>query len=308
MSWKLIRKFRKCVSLILMLSFCFAIMPVAEAYESSKSTFGVSEYDYIQTLAKRSEDDLMESGYTLEDIKKIKSISFEKLIYERAFLSDAELNDLGYDAKKIAMFHDIRENGIASINENDVRALAGTCTGDIDFISWSSSEIRLSYEWEWDHCPFVTYIDIFGVRWAAIGTNGAVIDTTAGYLTSAFVMYYLNGGGLSTAKRMDFEENMEFNIVSTSFMVYDSILDIWAKEGSLYLQIEKDPSVTAEIAYVKIAGLYGHSIISIGAPSLSVGAGDGAISFSFSGGINIDNIAGCKYKFYPDGRKISIAA
>lgn len=308
MSWKLIHKFRKSVSVMLILSLCFAIMPVAEAYESSKSTFGVSEYDYFQALAKRSEDDLMEDGYTREVVEKIKSISFEKLIYERAFLSDAELSELGYDAKKIAMFHDIRENGIASINENNARALAGTCTGDIDFISWSSSEIRLSYEWEWDHCPFVTYIDSFGVRWAAIGTNGAVIDTTAGYLTSAYVIYYANGGGISTSKRMDFEENMEFNTVSASFPVSDYILDTWAKQGDIYLQIEKDPSVTAEIAYVKMAGLYGHSIINIGAPAISVGTSDGAISFSFSGGLNIDNIAGCKYKFYSDGRKVSIAA
>lgn len=303
-------KQRRSIALIIaLIGFMFAL-PTANAFDTTLIPVEFNEYDGYVALSKETDTELLANGYTNENIAEIRQISFVDAIYERSFYSDIELQGLGYSKQEINRFHEINRLGKNQITENDLRALSGTCTGDAELVSWSASKIIISYTWEWDHSPILCYVDAMGVRWAAIGTDGAVIDTTAdAQQTEAMLLYYdQQGESLVYSYQPNFVQDASFNTISANFPVVDSTTHAWAKKGELDVCIRKDPSITRSIYYVKFAGLYGHSQVTIGAPSISVTPGSDSISFSFTGGISINNIAGCKYKIYAGGRKEPILA
>ena len=82
----------------------------------------------------------------------------------------------------------------------------------------------------------------------------------------------------------------------------------YALSGSLSTTIRRDPGITREIYYLKICGCYGHSIINVGAPSVSYTPGETNISISFSGGLSVDNLGIKKYKIFTNMKKEAIDA
>lgn len=70
--------------------------------------------------------------------------------------------------------------------------------------------------------------------------------------------------------------------------------------------LERDSAVNRDIYYIKVCGVYGHTLVNIGAPSVSFSPN--SIGFSFSGGLSTDNLGIKKYRLFIDGRKVAIDA
>lgn len=95
------------------------------------------------------------------------------------------------------------------------------------------------------------------------------------------------------------EPNLDFNTVNMQFNVLKSLGDqtyAYAKHGEVRVKAKVEEESGAVINYIKIAGLYGHTLLGLGSPTLSVGPGAGNISISLTGSVSVDNIGGRKAK------------
>lgn len=305
------KKLCKSMSILVSLLLLFVtIMPAASAAAAGESrvTASFNEYDMIKTLRTVSNEILEEEGYSQDEIIEIKGNSFEARILERASLPADNLSRLGYTSDQIRILKEVDITGQVNLSDDQLRAITGTCTGWISPVTASKSEYRISYEWEWDHAPIICYKDSFAVRWEAIGTNGLPVDSTAGYLTSGYVNYYDDSGYyIGVEKISPSKENIGFNVVQFNFNVGSGTATdpVYAMSGSANVQIQKDQGITRDFYYLKVSGLYGHTVANIGAPSVSVS--DGGISLSFSGGIKTDNIAGDKCKIDLNNKRTTIS-
>lgn len=301
--------------LILFISMMIFSVPIS-AHEIGETTTTytavLNELELYRTLQNLPETALIDAGYSEKDIQRIKNVNYEDLLCQRAQLPDKTLLNMGYSSSEI----EILRNYYGSPIEvgSTVYGLAGTLTADISCTSASTTSYKVSYKWEWDHCPFVVYIDAMGIRWVAIANDGLPVDVSA-YSSKATVDYYY-GSDIEitktyTASDSNFASETNFNALTCTFsMTSNSQIDdpAYALAGSLSTTIKRDSGVTRDIYYLKIASCYGHSIINIGAPTVSYTPGDTNIGFSFTGGFNIDNIGIKKYKIYTNCTKEAIDA
>lgn len=260
----------------------------------------INEYDIYQSLQQLDFSALIDLGYTEDLARRIIDTEFSDLIYERATLSDEALYSMGYSSEKIEILR--AYNGSYA----DTYALAGVLTADIKCQSASNSTYQISYDSEWDHVPFVYYIDAIGLRWVAIAQDGLPVDVYA-YSSKASINYYYAGDLMTTisyvASDSNFASETDFNALSCSFSLTDSSQSLdpsYALSGSLSTAINRVPGVSRSIYYLKVCGCYGHSILSLGAPTLDCTVGDTSVGITFSGGIDIDNIGIKKYIIYTD--------
>lgn len=299
------------------LIFTFALFVVysplsAKAVEISTSeTFTLNEIELYRAAQRKSEEDLSIQGYTSDAIAQLKSTNYEDLVYARAQLPTETLIGMGYTVKEISILRAYKGEYIERGSE--VYGLAGVLTAEIVCTSASTNRYNVSYHWSWDHTPFVNAVDAMGIRWVAIASDGLSVDTSAFSSVARVTYTYYPGDSIDrtySASDSNFSSETNFNALTCTFsMTYGSSSDpYYALSGSLTTTIQKDAAVSRDIYYLKICGVYGHSIINIGAPSVSFTPGDTSIGISFTGGLSIDNIGIKKYKIYTNGTKVAIDA
>lgn len=290
----------------------FHLPIAANAQEiSSPETFTLNELEFYRTTQETPEATLAAQGYTSEAINNLKSTSYEDLVYTRAQLPAETLYRMGYSAKEVAILKNYKGEYIEKGSE--IYGLAGTLTAEIGCTSASANTYEVTYYWSWDHSPFVKAVDAIGIRWVAIGLDGLSVDTSA-FSSEAIITYsYFPGDSIDITyvpSDSNFASETDFNALTCTFsMTHGASSDpYYALSGSLRTTIQKDSMVARDIYYLKICGVYGHSIINIGSPSVSFTPGDTSIGISFTGGLSIDNIGIKKYRIYTDRSKVAIDA
>lgn len=285
---KLCKKVSLALSILLSLTL---VMPIANAAEAEPLNTAVvfNEYDLYVSLQSCTDNELTEQGYLAEDIALIRANLIEEKLLERAALSEETLCAYGYTLDEVALLKEINESGKVTLTETELRGLTGTCTGNISATTASASEFRISYNWKWDHAPIVCYKDSVAVRWEAHDAYG-VVDSYAGYLTNSIVNYYDTMGNLDDCIMLQPIKGLEFNTVQFNINMSYENLDYVALDGMVSVQILKNASQARDFEYVKVSAIYGHTILNIGFPSLSIDKG--GIGIGFSGGLNTDNVGG----------------
>ncbi len=307
---------KKVFSLLLctIMLFCTIINPVqasAITVDSSSIRTQMNDLDMYRYVQNTPSSELIAQGYSPQYINQVKSVDYEELMFERAQLPTHILYRMGYDDSEIATLR--KYDGTYITRGSDMYALTGTLTAEIYCTSASTSQYIVRYSWEWDHSPLVNATDAMGIRWVAIASDGLPVDVSA-YSSEASINYhyYLNTYTTTTYDPSDsnFASETDFNALTCTFSMQTgaSTDPSYALSGSIRTTIRKDSGVTRQIYYLKICGVYGHSVINIGAPSVSFTPGQTDIGISFSGGINIDNIGIKKYKIFTNGTKEAIDA
>lgn len=272
----------------------------------SSQVMEINEFDVYNAVKNASEVELLEYGYSSKEIEKLKNVDIEHMIYQRAELSDSVLEHMGYTYDEIHLLRNY--DGEYA----DTRALTGTLSAEIVCEAATSSGYNLHYKWSWDHAPIVVATDSVGMRWAAVAQDLEIVDVTASF---SYVSITYNDDTPYTkvynASDSNFADSADFNAITCSFPMsiplgYDN--PCYALSGEMATLISRDLNGTRSIYYLKVCGVYGHSIISIGAPTVSFTPGDLNIGISFTGGLNTENLGIKKYKIYSDGRKVPIDA
>lgn len=296
-----------CFSLLLGVS-----LPAVAATDVQMPVEGqlkINEYDLYSSLQTFSEEALLSNGYSEEFVDTIKNTDYNDLVRERALLPDATLAGMGYTVDEILLLRNY--NG----TEAEARAISGTLTAEINCTSASVSRYTIEYVLEWDHSPVVLGTDSMGMRWRAFGDDGDNLDVSA-FSSTASINYYLNSA-LSTTKSYSasdscFASETNFNALTCEFPLVLSYAEgTWyALSGKLKTSIERDSQVTRNILYIKVCGVYGHSVVNLGAPSPSFSVGDDAFGLSFGStiGVSVDNLGIKKYKIYTNKTKVAIDA
>ena len=299
-------KLKKFVPLLLSLVTLFAFSVSAHASEpmSTRHEFQpFNEYDRLVSLQKSSPEELKEMGLTAQDVNTL-TAQFETALAKRAALPDSDLEALGYTEKEIPLLH-AYANG-EKLSDAALRTVTGTCTGHITRYSFSStpSYSTFSYGWEWDHCPLITLSDAAAMKWFAYDSQGYEIDITKTFLQTE-VNYY-NDSQLYYTRSGTQQPNVAFNEVNLQFPMIekyvgddDELHDAYAKDGEITVTVQVDSSVSNNVNYIKVAGLYGHTRVGIGSPTLSVGATLDNLSFSASPQLTIDSTGAAKAQIGP---------
>lgn len=301
-----------CSVLICALSLVFSQSMVSNAQSfNSKNSFTLNEIELYRSTRETPEATLLVQGYTSDEINQLKNTSYEDLMYARAQLPEETLYRMGYSTREISI---LKNYDGEYIEENsEVYALTGTLTAEISCSAASASEYKITYYWSWDHSPLMNATDAMGIRWVAIAQDGIPVDTSAFSSKVTITYTYLPGSSLDVtyvASDSNFASETDFNALTCTFpmMLGASSDPYYALSGKLETTIKKDSGVIRNIYYLKICGVYGHSILNFGSPSVSFTPGDTSIGISFTGTISVDNIGIKKYKIYTNRTKVPIDA
>lgn len=294
-------KNRCILSLLLSISILFSFPMTASAIDSSLRTksYSYNEYDYIEILRDSTPHELEELGVSIEEADDIIS-QFEDALSDRASLPDFQLRAYGYNDSEISLLHSYASGQILTAAE--LRAIGSTCTAEINCHFCATRAAAFSYTWTWNRCPLITLSDSSALRWLAYDANGGEVGViqTSGSMT---IEYHFQGnassGGSYSFAHTGYgtnEPNLDFNTVNMQFPVYQThssvngiISDCYAKTGTVYVSVRIPDGVNQTIHHIFVSGLYGHTLVGIGSPSISVSKG--AIGISFTGQTSIDSIA-----------------
>lgn len=134
---------KKIIAFILVMVMVSAL-PVtsfASNNETVVDTVYMNEYDYIVALQKATQEELAAMGLSKTEADTIIA-DFEAALQERASLSEETLYGLGYTQDEIEALHAYNERSVMSVET--MRAITGTCTGNITASYATAKEVTLS--------------------------------------------------------------------------------------------------------------------------------------------------------------------
>lgn len=141
-----------------------------------------NEYEMMEALAQESPKNLMEKGYTANEIDSIKNYktAFEEHIEElNVRYTDAELLHAGYTNEEIKIIHEFKNLSPALRNAWSSQ-LAANLTLNLSAknpLSYTNgvNKITLNYKFDWTRIPMMKFTDKFGLSWS---NANFIIDTS----------------------------------------------------------------------------------------------------------------------------------
>ena len=281
---------RFCGMLFAVLFVIMSISPYALAMEQPEDAqeLTFNEYEYLKGLEKLQESAL--DNKIPMNYQKIKETYYSELD-RRSLLPQEKLEKMGYSIEKIALLRKYADG--AGLSDAEMRSLSGTCTGTITAARCTAQIANFRYSWSWDQQPAIALTDAAAIRWRVVDVSAYEIRVHTASVVTAVEYYY--GNQVIYRTTGDIETGFEFDVVKIGFPVLKGFFtDVneyelsYAKKGYINVVIEPYEGTETEIRVVDVLGLYGHTLIGVGAPSISIGSG---ISFSFTGNTSVDNIA-----------------
>ena len=302
-------KKKNLLSLLFVFALLFSLSMPASAIDSNNviQLDPVNEYDYIDMLQNSSPQELEEIGLSEFEAMEIVS-NFENALLNRASLSDSTLAAYGYNDSEIALFHRLAAG--ESLSSVEPQSLGSTCTGSITRHSCYLKSAEFSYTFTWNRCPIATNSDAAALRWIAYDSSDSEIGVSQ-KSSSLTVEYHFTGNAGSDGSPAfahygtpTYEAQSDFNTINMQFPVAQThlvsgtgmILDCYAKTGTVRVSVKVPNGVTGNIHHIFVGGLYGHSVLGVVSPSISVSKG--SIGISFTGGVTVDHIADRKATIY----------
>jgi hypothetical protein len=294
--------------LVFILLFSLAVpasaTPATESNTIQLESF--NEYDYIELLQTSSPQELEEIGISEQEAMTVIS-EFEDALLDRASLSDSELESYGYDDSEIALFHALTDG--ETLSSAEIRSLGSTCEGEITRHSFTETSAKFSYTFTWDRCPIMTLSDSAAMRWIAYDSTDEDIGVEPAS-SSMRVEYHFKGNASSDGSpafahygNPTSEPNLDFNTMNMQFPVYEPhtsdngiIFDCYAKTGTVTVTVKLPKGSATTLHHIFVGGLYGHTLVGVGSPSVSVN--EGSIAISFTGNTSTDPIASRKATIY----------
>ena len=275
---------KRSLSVMLALLILLASICTVSAYETSSTSAQdnssfvcktVSEYEVIANLARRSSNDLIDAGYSLQEIQNIKNYKelYVEHIGELNNLSTEVLKEHGYTNSQI---YDIRNFTGA---ESQIARVGATVTLQVNITSlkYDGNYTRgtVIYSWLWNGVPEFKMKDIVAFAW-----NDWSVEAQRSNVS------YMN---IQTGKYIDnhpatyTEENVQTMGAAHRFNVSEDNNYSYAKTGDGSFSVKSDVHARKDMY---LYASYGHSEILASAPSYSVSTSGSSLSISFSLGVS----------------------
>lgn len=241
-----------------------------------------NEYDEFKKIQSMSEEELINLGWTSQEIKEIKTFDFEEALKEREreevaiSNSPRSISELNNDLNRKWSEEEIRQRA-ASIN---LRMGISTVTNN-------GRDWKLYYEWNWTAIPVFVMTDIFAVR--TLGSvNGTLAIPTVLEKSTNSTYYYWYDGKLAEEKIANYKR-VDLNLAESKIPMQGmkNNLKTVAKAGYGYIYFNN----TVGMDRLTVCLQYGHSQLTTN-PSVSASVGtDGAsagVGMDFSMGVSTE--------------------
>lgn len=283
------------IALVFIMTFGLSVPALATGNDQAayEETY-FNEYDYILSIERASSEELSEMGLTKEQATEIIS-TFMNALQERAALPDETLLGYGYTQDEIRALRTFN-NSRSTVSADTMRAITGTCTGQITASWMTERDATFMYRWEWDHAPVMMLKDSAAMRWIAVDEyadeKDVIISSKSGNIN-----YYWNGSKRFSRSGTWENNTMEFNAVNLQFEESENFQssttiteEAYAGDGHIKVSVKLKSTVVAKLEYIKVAALYGHTTVGPSFPSISLSPPN-SISIGFSGSFIVDSIA-----------------
>ncbi|WP_195245669.1 hypothetical protein [Clostridium celatum] len=254
----------------------------------------VNEYTVIKSLQEKTNEELSESGFSDDEIAKLREFDYEKELRKRSELNISELKEIGYTDNEIKLLKSKEEEW----TEQDIEERAATLRlrMGINSVTNSARDWHIFYIWNWSGgIPFFVGEDILGV--SCVGSReGFMAAPTILQTSTATAQYYHYGGQYSHDETKNFKRVEEFLAESTFSLqtTNDAYEHKIAQSGYGTITI----SNTEPMDKLTVRLKYGHSTMTV-TPSVNVDSTGVSGSFQFSRGVSIE--ADLLGVYLPDG-------
>ena len=239
-----------------------------------------NEYDVFMKLQNTSKKVLKQMGYTTNEVEKIKELSIEEMLLERAKLSEEELISKGYSREEIGLLKNYDGSPIA--NSPEMRGVFADITGTVKKIGFSKSTAKAQFAWEWSKEPVLSgtpVTEVVTCNFLGINTNNQTCVVT-NTLKSCSVKYYNGTMQLPSDEAGPAPKptvTKQYSQVSVKFpmgKVYGGG-SYWAKKGTFTVEVSEQ-AVVNKLHTTAFLFCYGHPTLKVTAPEIEV-------SLSFKG-------------------------
>lgn len=298
---------RKILSVILTLIFTLSTFMInSQAINAEnlivEKNITVNEWDEYIRIASKTEDELLELGYTKEDIVSIKSFDYEEEVRKRASLDDQTLEEYGYTTEEItvlreaAAMDDIPAEVLKSIS-------TATMTSTLKYVSSGSRTendakmyyVNMKFSWSWSRIPFFRLIDMVAVVFASSTSNGFTYCVKSSNKVHANLTALL-----PTYSNITQVESWEYstekaNSISAKFALgmidADGNLTHFAYSGYGTFQLTN----RSNKARLYVDAAYGHTTINI-VPNYSLSGSGVSVGIDFKTGMDEQHCTGYFYE------------
>lgn len=245
-------------------------------------TVCANEYDMLMQLQNTPDDELLNSGWTEEDIESLKNFNYEEEYKKRLNSPQEEYQISRYNTNSIS------SNTIDTskkMTPAQLRSSAATIYMQVGIneITNNYKDWRIYYQWSWSKEPFWGFNDIVGIKGL-----GSVKGTTASPVimgdSFGMVDYTDDAHKYLATGRYDFSR-VDIGTARSVFPRYrmfsHSEYSGMATSGYGYVHFNNSTSMER----LSIAIQYGHSKVSA-TPSISIGyPASGGVGFTFTNGV-----------------------
>lgn len=299
-------KIKRRMALVSLLCFAISlmIMPIGAALsDECNSTnmicFSVNEYDLLMQDRENTAKQLLNSGYSSQEIASSRTFLIENALYQRAQLSEAELaQKYGYSQLQIDILKAYDGRDLKDYPQ--IRLVAANLSGSISSPSHSNQSITAKLVWSWSGVPaFYSYTDVLAVRWQGLNASAQnislALNTNNG--STASVAYYdiVNQSEMEDYQYLDFRNISPYEHAEVALERMSSSLSGFAKSGVLQVRVDVPSTTSASIAEASFIFVYGmttnNNSYSIGFP----------LSFSITFGSNTTQALYKAVTIRPDG-------
>ncbi|QWU16655.1 hypothetical protein SAMN04487895_12355 [Paenibacillus sophorae] len=268
----------------LMLSICFSSIAKAESSSDEGTLVSqtvTNEYDMYKKFNSKSDEQLINEGFSEEKIKELRSVDYKKEIKEKADkLAKVDvklLKDLGYTQEQIKDIKNYTgtEEQLYSISAT----LALSTYYGTSSKSSTYSQVNFRTDWTWSSAPINLFTDALAVPWS----EGMYLDTASSYTFGKYDLYDEWSEAYQQTQTVPVQADLNRGAYIKIDMGYhnNDIGGLYAKKGKFGYKIFK----SALVNEVAVQPTYGHAAVGIPAISISFPAG---LSVDFSIGTSTE--------------------
>ena len=298
---------KKTISILLAIYFFVISLSVSSFAISGKDLLSnknviINEWDEYNKIISMTDKELLNFGYTKQEIKEIRNFDYEKEIRYRATLDDKTLKAYGYtnkdikELRQVATMDNIPDNVIKSISKS-------TLTSSLRYDSSGSRiegnapmyYVNLKYSWSWNRIPFFRIVDMVAIVFASSTSNSFTYYAKSNYkvhanlvaLSSAYSNYNQEISWVYSTDKP--------NSISAKFSLglnnVEGDLTHFAYSGYGYFQLTNRSNTSR----LYIDACYGHTTVNV-VPNYSLSGTGLSIGIDFRIGMDEQHCTGYFYE------------
>lgn len=295
--------FRKSLTICLIFVFMLSIFSISSYAINvgelvAENNITINEWDEYKKIVSKTDKELIELGFSKEDIVNIRNFDYEAEIRNRAKLDDNTLMNYGYttediiELRKAAVMDDIPENVIQSIS-------TATMTSNLSYVSNGSRVesgstmyyVNMKYSWSWNRIPIFRIVDMVAVVYASSTSDQFTYCAQSSNKVHANLKPLYSSGSTYTQTESWVYSTDKPNSISATFSLgltdSEGTLTHFAYSGYGTFQLTNRSST----ARLYIDACYGHTTINI-VPNYSLSGSGLSLGIDFRLGMDEQHCTG----------------